>query len=227
MGEPPKWTREKKLEYIFRHADAEQVFTRIFETNMWDGGDSPSGSGSTLELTENLRNQLPALIDQFAIKSIFDAPCGDFNWMKVFLAGHPIDYLGADIVKPLIDLNNANYGNARTKFIHFDISTGDFPKADMWLCRDCLFHLSFEEIFRALKRFAVSDIRYILTTTHIHEGAFNNYDISTGHYRPIDLFAAPFGFDRAPLFRIDDYVDGFPPREMCLWSREQIISALK
>ena len=41
------------------------------------------------------------------------------------------------------------------------------------------------------------------------------------------LFAAPFGFDRAPLFRIDDGVDGFPPREMCLWSREQILSAIK
>ena len=39
------------------------------------------------------------LIKDFEIKSIFDAPCGDLNWMQEILKTIDINYHGSDIVE--------------------------------------------------------------------------------------------------------------------------------
>jgi hypothetical protein len=72
--------------------------------------------------------------------------------------------------------------------------------------------------------FINSKISYLLTTTHKNTNNFKNKNIKTGDYRHIDLFAHPFNFPANPLVRIDDYVLPDPEREMCLFSREQILS---
>ena len=46
------------------------------------GGESRSGAGSTLEITEKIRKDIVKLIKEKDIKSIVDLGCGDFNWMK-------------------------------------------------------------------------------------------------------------------------------------------------
>jgi hypothetical protein len=61
-----------------------------------------------------------------------------------------------------------------------------------------------------------------LTTTHYNDKNFKNTDISTGDFRLLDLFSAPFNFDKNVLYQIDDWIDGYPPRSMILLSREQI-----
>jgi len=71
--------KEKK---IFKHDSIEDRFTEIYKSNYWGSKESVSGIGSTLIYTENLRSKLPDLFQLYSIKSIFDAPCGDFNWMK-------------------------------------------------------------------------------------------------------------------------------------------------
>ena len=68
----------------------EDRFTWIYKNNYWQSNESASGTGSSLKNTENLRKELPALISKFSVQKIFDAPCGDFNWMgKVNLDGIP------------------------------------------------------------------------------------------------------------------------------------------
>lgn len=206
---------------------AEGVFTRIYANNDWKSDESASGEGSTLAYTAGLRQALPALFEKFAVRSMFDAPCGDFNWMRVLLEDVRIDYTGGDIVKTLVDENAARYGGPTRRFVHFDLTRDAFPRADLWFCRDCLFHLSFDDTRRALRRFVDSDIPYVLTTTHKNRDGFVNRDIPTGSYKPMDLFSAPYNFPRDVLYRIDDWVAPFPEREMCLWSRQQIAAALK
>ena len=63
-----------------------------------------------------------------------------------------------------------------------------------------------------------SNYKYLLTTTHIVEKNFINTDITSGDFRLIDLFSAPFLFDNENVIgRVHDYPAGHPtPREMIL-----------
>jgi hypothetical protein len=216
----------KQLRYIVESISVEERFTKIFNKKYWGDEESVSGLGSRLEYTANLRKHLPQLFDKFSIRTIFDAPCGDFYWMKLVLQETNKHYLGGDIVRPLIDRNNSLYRTPDWEFLHFNIITDRFPKADLWICRDCMFHLSFEDTFQAFRRFVESNIPYVLTTTHKTAEGFRNSNVETGDFRLIDLFSDPYFFDPNVLFRFDDYIQPHPPREMCLWSRDQIIRSL-
>jgi hypothetical protein len=204
----------------------EDRFHAIYESNLWLTTESVSGPGSTLRYTENLRKELPKLITEFSIRQIFDAACGDFYWMKHLLPTIDVGYVGADIVRSLVESNNAKYQNDKVSFVHIDLIKDAFPKSDLMICRDCLFHLSFEDIKSVLKNFVDSGIPYLLTSTHKNNNGFLNTDIRTGSFRLIDLFAAPYNFSQEPLARIDDWIPPWPERQICLWSREQVCEAL-
>lgn len=205
----------------------EERFTEIYKMNYWGSHESVSGYGSTLENTENIRALLPELFRKFNIRSVFDAPCGDFNWMSYVLEESEISYTGGDIVRPLVEQLNAQHGNSRIKFVHVDLTDGEFPHADMMICRDCFLHLSFRDTKKVLQNFIGSGIPLLLTTTYVNNGQFANRDIATGDARGIDLFAAPYNFDKDVLFRIEDPKTPTPVREMCLWTREQISLAVR
>lgn len=216
----------KKRRKIFSSTDTAEIFTKIYEVNWWGSGESISGHGSTLLYTENLRKELPRLFQKFSIHSVLDAPCGDFNWMNKVVSSTEIEYVGGDIVPQLIGNNQASFANDRMSFLLLNIITDKLPRADLWICRDCLFHLSYEDIYLALKNFAESEIPYILTTTHINTSGFHNSNIQTGDARLIDLFSAPFFFPSESEYRIADWLKPDPPREMVLFNKEQIRESL-
>jgi hypothetical protein len=213
-------TRLYHEKIFFKVATKESVFTSIWKSNYWADDESLSGPGSTLAYTETIRRELPLVFEKFGIKSVFDAPCGDFTWMKEVLKTTQVNYTGGDIVKGIVSQNQA-YSNEHTKFVVFDITAMPFPKADLWICRDVFFHLSHKDIVASLQQFAASEIPYFLTTTHKNNG-FSNTDIHTGDFRLIDLFAPPYNFPADVLYRFEDYIPPHPPREMCLFTRDQI-----
>jgi hypothetical protein len=208
-------------------SNPEDKFTWIYRNNYWGIDESLSGPGSTLEYTENLRLELPKLLKDFNISSILDLPCGDFNWMKILMPTLNVNYIGGDIVQDLVDSNNSNYKNDSIEFIKLNLTKDSLPYSDLMICRDCLFHLSFEDIQKFLMNYVDSKIPYLLTTTHKNNNNFQNTDIQTGDHRSIDLFLHPFNFPKTPLVRIDDFLLPEPEREMCLFSREQILSVIK
>lgn len=214
-----------KLFFRFK-SGPEDRFTAIYRANRWGSPESVSGPGSTLNYTAKLRERLPDLIEAYSVRTVFDAPCGDFNWMHLVVQSGDFNYIGGDIVEALIDRNNQCFRNERTLFIHLDITAHNFPKADLMILRDCLFHMSDKDIWATLNNFVQSQIPYLLTTTHMNLSGFANNDISTGEFRLLDLFSSPFCFPRDPLERIEDWIEPYPPREMCLWSREQVLEAL-
>ncbi len=223
-----KYPTQKNFEKdILRLNGIEDKFTKIYKKNYWENEESVSGPGSTLEYTINLRKKLPELFKKKSIKTIFDAPCGDFNWMRHVLKEDNLDYTGGDIVAPLIESHNVRYKNSNTRFIHIDLTKQKFPSADLMICRDCLFHLSFHDTRLVLQNFVDAQIPYLLTTNHINTGQFKNTDIRTGDFRLIDLFSVPYSFPKEVLFRIEDWKFPDPKREMCLWTKEQIIQALE
>lgn len=209
-----------------RGKDLGGVFLDIYNQNLWEHGESRSGPGSTLAHTENIRRELPRIVEKFALTSILDAPCGDFNWMKEVAFPEGFRYIGADIVAPLIDANRQAYEAAGGRsFLTLDITADPLPQVDLFFCRDCLFHLSNNDIAKVLDNFLRSDIKYLMTTTQVHTGELVNSDIYSGGFRPINLFSPPFNLPADVLARVDDGYAEIAPRDMCLWSREQIAQA--
>lgn len=203
--------------------DAGEIFSDIYKENVWENDESVSGDGSTLEYTANLRKELPMLFEKFAIKSILDAPCGDYNWFR-YVPRDGVEYAGGEVVKALVDGNNEKYRDANTSFVELDIIKDELPNCDLWFCRDVLFHFSFADIFRTMENFLNSDIKYLFTTTHTK--CYKNTDILTGQFRLLNLRLAPFDLPE-PIYSIEDWIEGFPERQMYLWTREAIADALK
>lgn len=206
---------------ILRHEDLEGRFTEIYRLNSWGSGESASGPGSSLAETKNLRERLPEVVENLSIKTIFDAPCGDFNWMKHVIHRLKVEYIGGDIVAPIIEENRRVFGAGNIQFIHIDLVRDSFPQVDLVICRDCLFHLSYADALQVLHNFCKSGSSYLLTTTHLNANEFVNVDIATGDFKDIDLFLPPYNFPEEALYRIPD-----GRKAMCLWTRSQVAAAL-
>lgn len=211
----------------FGRHDHRRVFSRIFKERYWGDEESVSGIGSRMAQTENIRRELPRILAQYKIQQLFDAPCGDLNWMRSVLAQSKVGYVGGDIVPEVIELARKNSPGPACQFRVFDITSDPFPAADLWVCRDVLFHLSFANIWKALENFIRSDVRMMLVTTHTDEGVVNR-DIWTGDFRLLDLFKPPFSLPPAiVLDRFPDYAEPLPARDMVLIRREDLAQHLK
>ena len=202
------------------YSDVEELFSDFYRNRTWTGGknETVSGSGSTLKMTKSLRASLPGFLEQYAIHTVFDAPCGDFNWFRHVDRGS-IRYIGGDIVKDLVRENSRRYADTNTSFLHFDILKDEAPKADLWFCRDVLLHLSYQLIFDFLENFIACRIPYLLVSTY-HRSS-ENLDIPTGTGRPVNLEFAPFNLP-PPIDFIEDDIGGGRPKRMGLWDRETI-----
>lgn len=199
-----------------------KIFSDYFRSNAWGDDETMSGVGSRLDATVNLRTQLPLLLEQFEIKSILDAPCGDHNWFRLIERGD-IKYIGVDIVEELVEQNRQKYSDQNTDFIQLDITRDPLPAADLLICRDLLAHLSFKDIGRIFENILNTDIKYLFFTHH-HECNGNN-DIRSGGYRTLNLELFPFDFPK-PIITIDDWREDQTPRQMCLWKTATALEAL-
>jgi hypothetical protein len=178
------------------------TFTAIFSANGWNDAESASGPGSTQARAAEFTADLAALLDAWSIRSIVDAPCGDFNWMQTVLAGRDLSYTGVDIVEALIASHVRTHATATRRFLCADMTRADLPAADLILCRDGLVHLSFADARAAVHNFRRSGARYLLTTTFVDRP--RNLDMATGGWRVLNLQAAPFDFP-PPLALADEH----------------------
>lgn len=188
-----------KLNFLFLFSSHKKKFTYIFKSNTWGSNESISGPGSEVKNTKNIRTEIPIIIKKYNIDSIFDIPCGDYNWFKKI--NHKINYVGADIVDEIIHLNNSNFKNFNTKFIKHNIINDKIDQYDLIIVRDLFIHFSDNDIYKALKNIKYSGSKYLLTT-YYNDTNFNK-SIITGNFRELNLLIKPFNFPR-PLFEIDD-----------------------
>ena len=201
---------------IWAHSEPpKKIFDRIYDKNLWQSDESVSGKGSELSCARNILERLPFLLKKYGIKTIMDAPCGDYNWIKHL--DYTFDkYTGIDIVESLIN-KNKKYENEKIKFFQGDILSSNFPPADLILCRDCFIHLTFEQIFKALENFKKSKSKMVMLTTY---NIGQNRDVLTGQYRKINLLLPPFNFPE-PL----DCIRELPLEDgkyICLWKLEDL-----
>ena len=176
--------------------DLRERFERIYSTNLWSDAESRSGVGSTLDSTRVVRAELPAALRQLETRVLLDVPCGDFKWMEhVDLSG--IEYIGGDIVPSIIEENRRLHAVESRRFVDLDLTRAALPGADVLLCRDCLVHLSYANIRAVLMNIARSNIRFVLMTSF--PGRRDNYDVTDGDWRALDLQAPPFSFPEPRL----------------------------
>lgn len=202
--------------------DIKQKFDLIYQENYWNSPESLSGAGSEIAATARYRPQLVKAITDLKIKSIFDAPCGDLNWMPMVLRDLDIQFIGGDIADRAV--SDARRSNPDLDIRLFDICKNEFPDVDLWHCRDTFFHLSFADIKLALRQACASNIRFAALTTH-KTRFLRNMDISTGGFRLLDLERAPFNFPPAVTY-LSDHSLGEMPRYVGVWLMESIRAAL-
>ncbi|MBV8765448.1 MAG: class I SAM-dependent methyltransferase [Hyphomicrobiales bacterium] len=205
------------------YSDRASAFEQIFDENRWLSCESRSGRGSTLEYTKPLRRSLAKCLKDLGVRTFLDAPCGDFNWMQHVELPEGTNYIGGDILGRLVEELQQRYGGASRSFRQMDIVEGPLPKADLWLCRDVLFHLPNQDVITVFHNFANSEIPFLLTTTYNFPK--RNEDIRPGGFRFINLQIPPFHLPR-PLSRITDFIAPEPPRYLGLWSKDQVRAAL-
>lgn len=190
------------------------VFTKIYEQNLFNkrgaekNSESKSGPGSSLSQTQELINQLPSLIDKYSIQSILDVPCGDLNWMsKVELKN--VSYIGADIVKELVELNKSKYTKDNVRFCQLNIINDNLPKVDLVICRDLFVHLSNSQVFKSVENIKKSGAKYLLTTSFREKINDVSFEV-LGHWRPLNLEKTPFYFNNS----IDSIFENCTEKEM-------------
>lgn len=199
--------------------DSKEVFTKIYDKNLWNDNESVSGSWSNDEQTKIVKVELPNLLNKFWIESLLDCPCGDYHWMKdVEYSGK---YIGADVVEELIDENRIKYGD---KFIVRDITKDLLPEVDAVLVRDCFVHLPVIDIVCALLNIYNSGIKYIIMTNFMEHD--NNVDIKMWWWRALNFMEHPFMFPE-PLYTLNEWCMEadwmFTDKSLCVWDMETVL----
>jgi hypothetical protein len=198
------------------------TFTNIYKKNTWASSESVSGTGSSISQTKTIIQELPKLIEQFNIKSLVDAPCGDLNWMKEIYRIVE-SYIGIDIVEEIIEQNKKKFQTDHVQFLTLDITKDPLPKSDVILCRDCLVHFSFSDIFLALNNFKASGSKYLLTTTFTDRMC--NAEIKTGGWRPLNLEIEPVYFPKPQFVINEKCTEGnYSDKSLALWELDKILS---
>lgn len=214
------------LKRIYGGRFQEVRFTKVWRRNLWYDPESRSGAGSNLKETAILRVELAALLKDINVRTLADIPCGDFNWMKEVSLPPGLQYLGGDIVEPLIQENIKRYGNASVSFRKINLLSDRLPSVDVVLCRDCLVHHSNADALAAIRNLKSSGSTYLLLTHY--SGNRENRDVPLripGQWRPLNLTRPPFNFP-PPLKSIDEHCTenegNFQDKQLALWRLEDL-----
>jgi len=201
---------------------AEEVFTKIYRSNIWGGEKSVSGKGSDYSQTQAVMDYLSEIFRKYSISTMLDIPCGDYEWMRK-VEKEDIKYVGADIVDALISENNQKYYSENVCFKKLNLIEDELPKVDLVFVRDCLVHLSYDDIWRSLRNIKKSGSRYLLTTSFVKRK--KNKNILTGRWRALNLMCAPFSFPEPIEIFNESCTEGngrYSDKSLCLWDLSKI-----
>lgn len=146
----------------------EEVFTEIYKKNQWGGKKRGfySGVGSEskqivvpyVEMVSDL-----AVRENFLGSTFVDLGCGDFRVGQQLL---PLcsNYIGVDVVEPLIIRNRNLYGNASVSFAHLDIVKDELPVGEVCFIRQVFQHLSNSQIMAILPK--LLQYKWVLISEH-------------------------------------------------------------
>ena len=175
-------------------------FTEVYEKRLWSSRESASGEGSDRDSGQVLHSVdlLNRFTAELGIRSIADIPCGDFNWMPLYLDRNPqVAYTGYDVVPALVERNRAAFPGRRFKVL--DITRKAPEQADLVFSKDMVNHLKLDDVWAALENMVASRPKYLLISNN---PGFENVELDPSHphaSRHLDLGGAPFNLPE-PLY---------------------------
>lgn len=178
--------------------------------------DNTDEGASSVKDTAHIRKYISDIINQYQIKSMFDAGCNDCNWMHFF--HQLVDYRGGEISLGLV----ADVWRRRPDLnvcLH-DITTDPLPNVDLLFVRDVSIHLNNSDRSKLWNNWFRSQIPWILIT-HNPE-VFVNEDIEYTQqsfpFSPVNWNIDPWNFP-LPMVKLDEYSPG--GKCLALWNRDQ------
>ncbi|MBS7788492.1 class I SAM-dependent methyltransferase [Roseococcus sp. SDR] len=176
-------------------------FARFYRGNRWGDPETRSGPGSRLD-SGQVRDAIEALrgtVEGHEVRSLADIPCGDFNWMPLFLESVPgLAYLGFDIVPEIIADNRARHPGRR--FERLDITREVPPRVDLIFCKDLLNHFCFADVAAALVNMRRSGSRLLLASNNVGHPNVEMPRFGVRQSRHRDIMLPPFGAPE-PIWR--------------------------
>lgn len=157
-----------------------EIFTEIYDKNVWGG----SGGGSSPENTVEYRKLLQKFLKDKNIKSVVDYGCGDWSFSHL-IDWTGIKYVGYDLVDSVVDNNNLKYKTDNIRFTPFGPLLA-MDLGDLMIIKDVLQHLSNDDIISILTHHR--HFKYILITNTL--GTTEN-DITPGDCRGLSANSYP------------------------------------
>ena len=136
----------------------EQIFTDIYEKNIWGDNNHEAYNGSSgggSEVGYNKDTYIPFLkkfITDHSIKKVVDLGCGDFKCGKLIYDDLDIEYTGYDAYGKIIDYHLKQHPLPKYSFIHLDFcnNPSHIINGDLCILKDVLQHWSLQDIYKFL-----------------------------------------------------------------------------
>ena len=181
---------------------SKDVFSEIYEKNLWGGKVGTFYSGS--EISDIPAGLYIDVVRNFMrdreVRSVVDLGCGDFKIGRQISEACE-SYVGVDVVPALIEHLRDEYSSSRVSFACLDASLDDLPSGDLCLIRQVLQHLSNEQISRILKK--LSTFKYLIVTEHYpNDSNFRSFNMDKVHGRDTRLDYGSAVYLQNPPFNV-------------------------
>jgi len=171
--------KNHKVKKPSKHHSNAAIFGAIYEDNAWGGekGEFYSGPGSHNPFITAYAKTVYAFILKHDIHEIIEIGCGDFNVTNKVLEllneeRYNFQYLGYDVVKPLIERNISNYASSKINFECKDPCINVIKTGDLLIIRQVLQHLSNRSIKKIVSQF--KNYKYIIVSEHQFADKYEN-----------------------------------------------------
>lgn len=177
----------------------EEVFTNVYETNVWGdnkNADYNGSSGEGSDIDYNKDSYVPFLkkfITDHTIRNIVDLGCGDFRCGKLIYDDLDILYTGYDTYKKIIDYNSSHHALPKYSFIHLDFCNNkeNIINGDLCILKDVIQHWPLDYIYTFLDYLVeTKKFKYILICNCCNQTQ-DNTDIPIGEWRRLSCEYLP------------------------------------
>lgn len=154
-----------------------EIFTEIYDKNVWGGSGGGSDPGNTVEY----RALLQRFMKDYEIKTVLDWGCGDWAFSRL-MDWSEVHYVGVDVVDSVVTRNRKKYSTANIAFS----TTENWPDSlyyELVIVKDVLQHWSNSQIDLFLgDLIRWGNFKYILITNTASQ-EYDNQDIQAGDTR--------------------------------------------
>lgn len=202
------------MNFVEQQANAWHEIRDTFQHN-----ETPNGPGSTMRATGNIRRALPLMLKKHKIRTMLDAPCGDWNWLQHTKIGN-IKYTGWDVDQGILDTARSRAPEGFTFELVNLLTVERIPAVDLIMCRDFTIHLPTQNAVDLIFKFVDSGSKFLLTTNY--PAGHNDYEFTPeGHDGRPGYYANPWNLEAPPFFpltRVDRIAEDDGDHEMVLFT---------